>query len=519
MKFTKCSCEFDKLDFSKIPLDCAATWDMIGSGMTKGVFQLEKVLGRKWSKRIKPRSIDELSDVISLIRPGCLEAKYREKPDKEGKFYSITETYEKIKNGSLTPEYIHPCLEKILAPTYGALIYQEQIMNIATELAGYNLKEADNLRKIVGKKIKEKMDKEKDVFVNKAVALGHDKYIVETIWGWILEFADYGFNKAHGVGYAILGYRTAYAKCHFPLAFFKAKLSNSDGKQEALEEIKELVNEAKYWGIEVKPPRLDLLNKDFDVKDGSIIFGLTHIKGVGATSFPGIKELSKAKDYKEFLSKIFVDGIKINSGAVEALIKSGSLDYLYPNRINLLKLFRLLKGLTDRELVWVFEEFKKDKQFSEVLNNLYISGIPSTSRVERIKLHIEEIKKEFIGSSEFKQKIAYEKHLLGMALSGSEVDIYKNPKVDTTCKNFVKLRDKTKCTLGVIIDGVRKIQDKNGNMMAFLQVSDNTYMLDGMVVFSRQFTKLGWIIEEGKPVAITGRKDGESFLVDAIEHL
>ncbi len=140
MKFTKCTCEFDKLDFSKIPLDCAATWDMIGSGMTKGVFQLEKVLGLKWSKRIKPRSIDELSDVISLIRPGCLEAKYREKPDKEGKFYSITETYEKIKHGALEPEYIHPCLEKILTPTYGSLIYQEQIMNIATELAGYNLK-------------------------------------------------------------------------------------------------------------------------------------------------------------------------------------------------------------------------------------------------------------------------------------------------------------------------------------------------------------------------------------------
>ena len=519
MKFVfACGCNIDKLDFSNIPLDCPATWDMISNGLTKGVFQLEKVLGRRWAKKIKPRSIEQLSDLISLIRPGCLEAKYREKEAGTDKWYSITETYEKIKNGQLQPEYIHPVLEKILAPTHGCLIYQEQIMSIATEFAGYSFLDADNLRKIVGKKLPDKMIKEKDKFIAKAKEKGHDEYTITAIWNWIVGFADYGFNKSHGVGYALAGYRSAYAKCHFPLAFFKAMLTNSESKQDELEEIKELVNEAKLWNIKVTPPRLSLLNKDFEVVDGSIIFGLLHIKGVGATTFPSLKLIKDCKDYTSLMRKIFIEEVKVNSGAMEALIKAGALDNIYPNRINLIKLYKLLKCLTDREIKYIFELIDGGETFAKAIQSLLTSDVPNKGRVERIQSTINDIKNEFAGNP-LKMKIGYEKYYLGMALSGSEVDVYKNPHVDTTCKNFLKLRDKTKCTLGVIIEGIRKHKDKNGNIMAFLQVSDNTYMLDGIVIFAKKYNDFGWIIEEGKPICMSGRKDGESFLVDKIEHL
>ena len=136
-----------KLDFRKIPLDDKATWDLIGTGYTKGIFQLEGNLGKRYAREIKPRNMNELSDLISLIRPGCLEAEFREKDNEPGKFSSITHTYIKVKNGEWKPEYIHPVLEDIFKDTNSVPIYQEQIMRICTDFAGFNLQEADVARK------------------------------------------------------------------------------------------------------------------------------------------------------------------------------------------------------------------------------------------------------------------------------------------------------------------------------------------------------------------------------------
>jgi DNA polymerase-3 subunit alpha len=206
----------NKIDFAKIPLDDKATWDLICSGLTKGVFQVEKQLGKRYCKEIKPRNINELSDVISLIRPGCLEAEFREKPDDPGKYSSITNTYIKVKNGTWEPEYIHECLEPILSETYSVPIYQEQIMRICTDFAGFTLKEADVARKAVGKKKADVMEKVKVKFLEGAKKNGHPEDLADTIFGWIEKFSGYGFNKSHGVSYALIAYKTAYAKAHRP---------------------------------------------------------------------------------------------------------------------------------------------------------------------------------------------------------------------------------------------------------------------------------------------------------------
>lgn len=520
----KCGCRFDKknpLSFSKVHFNCQATWDLISNGLTKGVFQLEKVLGRRWAKKVKPRNMDELSDLLSLIRPGPLDAEYREKDDDPGKFYSIAETYVRVKHGKLEPQYDHPVLEKILSGTYGCLIYQEQIMFICTEFAGMTLKEADDLRRAVGKKKKELMAKMKDKFVQSAVRKGENDKMAEHIFEWISKFANYGFNKSHGVGYAYMAYRTAYAKCHFPLEFFKAMLTNSEGKQDELEEIKQLVNEAKLWNIKVKTPQLSLMNKDFIMKDGAIIFGLLHIKGVGASAFNGLKKISSVADYKELLKKIFIEETKVDARTMEALIKSGAIDYLYDGgRIGLLKLYRFLKALTEREVKYVFEQVDKGLNFGQAISELLKSDIPNKSRKPRIEQNIADIKAEFATANEKKFCIAYEKYHLGMALSGSETELFSNPKVNMTCRSFLKIPDKTKCTVGVIVDKIKHNTDRNGGHMAFLEASDHTYMMDGVVVFASKFEQFKrFLEEEGRPLAITGRKDGESFLVDKIEDL
>jgi len=508
-----------KLDFSNIPLDDERTWDLISTGLTKGVFQLEGNLGKRYAKEVKPRDIEELSDVVSLIRPGCLEAEYREKPDKPGEFSSITHTYIKVRNGTWEPEYIHPVLEPIFRDTNGVPIYQEQIMRICTDFAGFTLKEADVARKAVGKKKADVMEKVKKNFMEGAAARGHDPVIAETIFGWISKFSGYGFNKSHGVSYAMIGYKTAYAKCHYPLQFFKAMLTNSDSKQDSLEEIQELVYEARLFNIDVQPPCLKKLNHDFDIVDrATIAFGLGHIKGVGKSALKALAKIADATGDVDFLRKAFGEGTKVNKGVVIALIKSGALDYMTPHRVRLLSWYKVFGILTKREREYMFKQLDEDLTLNEALNNLMDSKVPNKSRKPRIREAIGEVARE-LGGTPKKMCIAWEKYYLGIPLSGSLVDLHYNPRVNIKLKNMGRLSNKTDGCIGVVIEKIRRIKDKNHNEMCFLTVSDETYMIDSVVVFSSIYNRIGWIIEEGKPVLITGKKDRDSFLVRAIDHL
>lgn len=509
------------LDFNNLPLEDRKTWDLISSGFTKGVFQLEKQLGKRFSKEIKPRSIDELADVISLIRPGCLEAEFREKPDNPGKFYSITDTYIKVRNGELEPEYLHPCLEPILAPTNSVPIYQEQLMRICTDFAGFTLKEADDARKAIGKKLKDKMEEVKQKFISGAAKQGHDPAMSEQIFGWIDKFSGYGFNKSHAISYALVGYQTAYAKAHFPLYFFKAMLNNSDSKADSLEEIHELVHEARLFNININPPCLKLLNVDFAKQDEkTIAFGLSHIKGVGPNAIESVKKISKVSSSSDFLAKIFGGSVKVRKDVAEALIKSGALDYLNPNRILVLAEFKILQELTDRELKFVLEQVEGAKwSIHESVNKLIESNIPNKTRKPKIAEALVEVNKNLTGSKK-RISIGYEKHYLGIPLSGSLVELYHNDKVNTKCRDFNRLKNDSWVTIGVVIEEIRKLKDKNGNHMCFLKVSDDTYMLDSVVIFASQYNKIGWILEEGKPVLISGKKDKKGSLsVNAIDHL
>lgn len=519
----KCGCAFDKLDFDKVPLDCPATWDLICSGFTRGIFQLEGSLGKRFAKELKPRNINELSDLVSLIRPGCLEAEFREDPEKPGKWWSITSTYIKVKDGDVEAEYVHPVLEPIFRETYSVPVYQEQIMRICTDFAGFSLQEADKTRKAVGKKNEEVMKAVKAKFVEGAAKMGHPVELSETVFGWIDKFSGYGFNKSHAVSYAMIGYQTAYAKRHFPLQYFKAMLTHSEDKQDALDEVQALVHEAKLFDIKINPPCLKICNADFAVQDkNSIAFGLGHIKGVGKSSLSSIKKIAKMSSVNEIFEKSFKKGLKVKRNVMEALIKSGAMDYLGEDRLELIVKYKILCGLTDRERDSVFNQFIKEAfepgDMMSAFNLLANSKVPrGATRKQKVKDLIADFKKELRGNTK-RISIGYEKFFLGIPLSGSVVELHNNPYINIKCRQLNKLADGVQGCLGVVIDKVKKIKDKNLNEMCFLTVSDDTYLVEA-VVFSSVYKNFSWIIEEGKPVLLTGKKSKGSFLVRKIEHL
>lgn len=521
MKFN-CGCSFDKankLDWEKINLDCSATWDMIGQGLTKGVFQLEKSLGRNWCKKLKPRSILELADVVSLIRPGCLEAPFRE--DDNGKFLSITETYRRIKNGELEEEYIHDSLRPILKKTHGVPVYQEQIMEICREFAGFTLLEADDTRKAVGKKLAAKMKQVEEKFTAGALRLGRDEATAKMIFSWIDKFSSYGFNLSHAVGYAIVGYQTAYSKVHFPTQFFKSRLIHSSGKPDQMDEIKQLVNEARLFGIDVIIPNVNVLNTEFEFVGDKIVFGLGHIKNVGPSAIPDIEPLRGSVSEAELFLRLFSDDCKVKKNVTEALIKSGALDFCLEDRVRTLGRFRMLGVLTGREVGWLLQNPEiLNANASDWLKGLVAAKIPRPldKRVAKITEAWGVIRKE-LGGNRVKLSLAYEKFHLGMAISGSETELYSNEKINMNCRDFLRLRNGTRVNLGVLIEEVSRKDDRRGQPMAFLKISDDSYMLDSVVVFSSVYQKCGWILEEGKVLLVSGKKQDASLLVDNIEHI
>jgi DNA polymerase-3 subunit alpha len=270
--------EYPKIDFSpqieNINFECSRTWDLISSGNTKGVFQLESRLGHMMAKKLKPENIEQLSALIAVLRPGTLEA------IRDGK--SVTNHYIDKKNGQESVDYFHSALEPILDKTYGEMIYQEQAMEIAKSIAGFSLKEADNLRKAIGKKKPEEMAKLRTRFIEGATANNIvTEQQAEEIFGWVEKGQRYSFNRSHSVSYAINAYLSAYAKSHFPRIFFASYLKFAKDKMDAQREIKELVRNAGEMDITVKTPDFRNLNRFFILKHKDIYFGLTDIKGVG----------------------------------------------------------------------------------------------------------------------------------------------------------------------------------------------------------------------------------------------
>jgi len=509
-----------ELSREAMPLDDPVTMAMIGQGFTVGVFQIEKQLGRTWSKNLQPESIEEISDLVSIIRPGPMES-------------NMHTAYRSVKNKGEDPEYIHPMLEPIMSPTYSALLYQEQVIYICQQLACMNSIDADMVRKAMGKKKPEEMAKWQEVFVSGCAQNNIDPITAEEIWGYIEKFAGYGFNKSHGVGYALLAYETAYLKANYTIEFLCAKLRHAESHPDKFEQMAALTFDGKLFDIEVVPPRVSMGNKAFAVVDDThIAFGLTALKGVGVTAVNDLVKLCKDCDtFDDILWKFKTTKSKVNAGVMTALIRGGAFDDIEEHRVESQAKFRLLDGLTAKEMETVLEltSFQQEPDWIRIVRALADEEkSPQVKEKHSVKIPnvrrraaIRGLLSDYDGRDLFDtkaQRVAWEQHYLGISLSGSEADIYK---AQESCIDLVRSGyPDMQFEIAVCVDAVREIITKKGDPMAFVTARDNTYVMDNIVVFPKTFARAKTLLEEGNVLKIRGKMDDRgSLIAERVERL
>ncbi len=304
-----------ELDMTQIPLDDPKTYAMLARGETVGVFQVESAGMRRALVDMKADRVEDLIALVALYRPGPM---------------ANIPVYCDCKNGKATPDYIHPKIEPYLKETFGVIIYQEQVMQIAQALAGYTLGEADLLRRAMGKKIRAEMEKQRERFVSGAQERGVPKAQADTIFDLLAKFADYGFNKSHAAAYAIVAYQTAWLKANYATEFLAASMTLDMGNTDKLAEFRQ---EAQRLGIQVVPPSINLSAREFAVVEGKIIYAMAALKGVGGGAVDALVAARGDKPFKglaDFAGRL--PAKIVNKRTLESLAAAGCFDTLEPNR-------------------------------------------------------------------------------------------------------------------------------------------------------------------------------------------
>lgn len=512
------------------------TWDLICSGKTKGVFQLESKLGQNWAKRSKPRNISELSDLVAIIRPGTLDTIVDNK--------SMTKHYVDRKSGKDEIKYIHPALEPILKNTQGVLVYQEQAMRVAVDIAGFTETEADALRKAVGKKDAALMKQVKEKFIVGAISKGVvNEADAHSVFDLIQASARYSFNASHSVSYAINAFRAAYCKAHDPIKFYTVYLNHAHHKPDKQEEIKELVNEAKYFGIEVYPPRLDHLYKLFtmDRKKDVIYFGYSNVKSVGeGEQFKIEKVILEAqeinrKHVSEFcwLECLFFIGTGIKKNAFASLISVGAFNGKN-NRLSRTRMLfeqKVFDSLTSKEQDWIKDKYIKEKKYESlkdaVADAINYNDAINSRRLKTVKdIYNGLINPGYSTEDSIDWISDIENKLLGTALTCVKTEGVDGSDSDFTC------RDLSSNTIseggGSILIQISRLnehaiksEDRRGEIMAFLTGQDFTGSADSFVIFPEDYKKYKKLLYIGNTVLLSGivkRRDSDlSFIINEVK--
>lgn len=512
------------------------TWQLFAEGKTKGVFQLESNLGKSWSKKLAPTNIEELSALIAIIRPGTLKAYV------DGK--SMTQHYVDRKHGREEVTYLHSALEEILKPTYGVLVYQEQSMRIAEKIAGFNLQEADVLRKAIGKKKADLMNEVKKSFIIGAEKVGIvTKDEAEQIFGWIEKSSRYAFNKSHSVSYAVCSYWSAYYKAHNTSEFFLSYLFYANDKQDPHQEIYELISEAKLFDIEVKTPSLNNFDLKFNVKNKKIFFGIKDIKSLtGKTGDKLIEainevesEIGKKINKFNWLEILLYLSPKISSTAFKALASIGffrdCVDKVTRNKA--LYDYDINRMLTKAETSWLQNNYK-DKGWSTFVEALTAlapvkkegGGTSKADRKQTIENEIQLLidpPYELIDDPNW--IIDQEVKFLGCPVSMTKIETSDTSAANTTCKEIINgKRGKDLC----IVANVQRVSDykitkgeSKGQLMSFLTIEDDTCILDSVIVFPKVKDKYKYILYEGNNLIFCGSvsENDTSFIVNQIHEI
>ena len=465
--------------------------DMIGTGRTEGVFQLESAGMKSFMKDLKPTCLEDLIAGISLYRPGPMD---------------FIPRYIKGKNDHESITYACPQLEPILAPTYGCIVYQEQVMQIVRDLAGYSMGRSDMVRRAMSKKKQSVMEKERHNFifgnseegVPGCIANGIPEKVASDIYDAMMDFAKYAFNKSHAACYAYVAFQTAYLKHYYPVEFMAALMTSvmdNTGK------VSKYIMECRQMGIEILPPDINLGDGDFTVGDNKIRYGLSSIKSLGR---PVIEAIVKERedngpysDIRDFVTRL--SGKEVNKRTLESLIKSGAFDGF---------------GLNRRQMMLMYSEIvdsvvKESKESIAGQMSLFDMFSSEDKPMETIPPKVEEYNLE--------DRLSMEKEVLGIYISGHPMDDYKElweKNINAMCSDFeyddeignIKVRDTDRVVVGGIVSNIRQKLTKDGKTMAYCNIEDMTGTIE-VVVFPKTYMNYRSLFYEDNKVFMMGNVD------------
>jgi DNA polymerase-3 subunit alpha len=479
-------------ELDSIPMDDPAVYEMISRGDTTGVFQLESSGFREILKKLKPDKLEDIVAAVALYRPGPLEG-------------GMVDDFIDRKHGRKQVTYLHPDLATILQDTYGVIVYQEQVMQIAQVLAGYSLGRADLLRRAMGKKDKAVMDQEKEGFVTGAVARGVDRRIADEVFDLMAFFAGYGFNRSHSAAYGWLTYQTAYLKHHFPHEFM-AGLMSCDADN--TDNIVKFIAEARAMGLEVERPCVNQSASDFtvvaapDKGTGKVIrFGLGAVKGVGQGAVEAVLESRGAEG--EFAS-IYdfcrrVDSQRVNRRVLEALVKSGAFDGpALVAGLNRNQLFAALDAAVERGA-----QVQRDRKSGQTSLFGLLDPGGGAGMAEPPDTY------PSVEAWTPKQLLAFEKEALGFYISGHPLDRYRadlSRYANAATNDFAEgRRQGGEAAVGGVVSAYRERPTKRGDgKLAFFQLEDQAGQLE-VVVFPKTFEKVRPVLVSDEPLLCTGK--------------
>ena len=481
--------EFSKIDITNLPLNDRSSYELLKRCETTAVFQLESRGMKDLIKRLQPDTFEDIVALVALFRPGPLQS-------------GMVDDFVNRKHGRAEVNYPHPDLEPILKPTYGVIVYQEQVMQIAQVLAGYSLGSADMLRRAMGKKKAEEMAQQRAFFLEGAQNRGIDERTAGPIFDLMEKFAEYGFNKSHSAAYALIAYQTAWLKAHYPAAFMAAVLS---ADMDNTDKIVGLIDECRDMKLTVLPPDVNHSKIRFTVADDKTIrYGMGAIKGVGEAALEGIvEERRNGEEYSslyDFCRR--VDMKKINRRVMDGLVKSGAFDELGGHRASLEA--SLIKA------THIAEQYRRDRDSGQ--NDMFGVIVVDQATVEN-----EPLVEALEWSKE--QLLLAEKETLGLYLSGHPIDRYVKelalfiPKrisqLDAPEAKGYKRNEIPVITAGLIV-AIRTMKSKNGGRMAFVTLDDRTARLE-VRVFADVYEQYQAALQPDKLVVIQGKIGQDNF--------
>jgi len=466
----------DRVDIDAIPLDDPAVYEMLQAGDSMGVFQFEGGPMRALMRNLGPDRFEHLVALNALYRPGPLGA-------------GMHTEYADRKNGRSRVEFLHADLEPVLSDTFGIMVYQEQVMQVAQTMAGFTMAEADILRKAMGKKIPSVMRQQEDKFVSGCVARGHPEELGKKLFGFIEHFAGYGFNRSHSAAYALVAYQTAWLKRHHPAEYMAALLTASkrDKDRTAI-----YLHECRSMGLRVLVPDVNRSEMDFAAVDGEITFGLSAVRNVGE----GVVDLIVAErdknepfaSFRDFIDRVDIN--VLNKRTIESLIKAGAFDSLGHSR----------RGLVERYLDML--DATVSRRRAEEMGQFSLFG-GADSMIEEVPVEVPD------HQWDKRKRLAFEKEMLGLYVSDHPllgIERALSVMCTATLPGLWELEDKAKATIGGIISGITRRYTRSGDPMLFFTLEDLQGSTE-VVAFPRTVAEYGPFVREDAIVVVAGRVD------------